>query len=158
MLILMLLILADHQRRLWADYFDGQGVRYAFFSAANAAALQQAQRDAVAVAEAVETGAGNKVHNGDEDVLSSESVEAFPESASDGSEEAESEDEQYEEESEKLYLPIEEAAPEAQDPRVKVLTVLELENLFVETAPNLSSGCPLLSPISSDRLRLNSIH
>ncbi|KAI0936735.1 hypothetical protein AcV5_004801 [Taiwanofungus camphoratus] len=132
-------LLTTKQRRLWADYFDGQGVRYAFFSAANAAALQQAQRDAVAVAEAVETGAGNKVHNGDEDVLSSESVEAFPESASDGSEEAESEDEQYEEESEKLYLPIEEAAPEAQDPRVKVLTVLELENLFVETAPNLST-------------------
>ena len=37
-----------HRRRQWADYFDSQGIQYAFFSAANATALQQARRDALA--------------------------------------------------------------------------------------------------------------
>ena len=36
------------------------------------------------------------------------------------------------------FLPIEEG-PEAQDPRTKVLSVLELEDLFVRSAPDLSS-------------------
>ena len=39
-------------RRQWADYFDSQNIRYAFFSAANATAIQQARRDALAAQEA----------------------------------------------------------------------------------------------------------
>jgi len=37
----------SRSRRLWADYFDTQGVCYAFYSAANAVALQEAKREAV---------------------------------------------------------------------------------------------------------------
>ncbi len=36
-------LLDDQQRRYWADYFDAQGIQYAFFSAANAAAIQLAR-------------------------------------------------------------------------------------------------------------------
>ena len=37
-----------------------------------------------------------------------------------------------------VFLPIEEG-PEASDPRTRVLSVLELEDLFVRSAPDLSS-------------------
>ncbi|GAC99510.1 nucleolar GTP-binding protein 2 [Pseudozyma hubeiensis SY62] len=38
-------LLDDEQRRYWADYFDAQGIQYAFFSAANAAAIQLARAE-----------------------------------------------------------------------------------------------------------------
>ncbi|TKY90980.1 hypothetical protein EX895_000979 [Sporisorium graminicola] len=38
-------LLDDQQRRYWADYFDAQGIQYAFFSAANAAAIQLARAE-----------------------------------------------------------------------------------------------------------------
>ncbi|KZO92805.1 putative LSG1-large-subunit GTPase [Calocera viscosa TUFC12733] len=37
-------LLTAKQRQAWADYFDTQGVRFAFFSAANATALQEEAR------------------------------------------------------------------------------------------------------------------
>lgn len=39
-------LLDEGQRRVWADYFEEHGIRYAFFSAANAAALQAAKAEA----------------------------------------------------------------------------------------------------------------
>lgn len=38
-------LLDEQQRRHWADYFDAQGIQYAFFSAANAAAIQLARAE-----------------------------------------------------------------------------------------------------------------
>ncbi|SOV01284.1 probable LSG1 - Large-Subunit GTPase involved in 60S ribosomal subunit biogenesis [Ustilago sp. UG-2017a] len=38
-------LLDDQQRRYWADYFYAQGIQYAFFSAANAAAIQLARAE-----------------------------------------------------------------------------------------------------------------
>ncbi|KIS72337.1 putative 60S ribosomal biogenesis GTPase subunit [Mycosarcoma maydis] len=38
-------LLDDEQRKYWADYFDAQGIQYAFFSAANAAAIQLARAE-----------------------------------------------------------------------------------------------------------------
>ena len=38
-------LLDDQQRRYWADYFDAQGIQYAFFSATNAAAIQLARAE-----------------------------------------------------------------------------------------------------------------
>ncbi|SPC63526.1 probable LSG1 - Large-Subunit GTPase involved in 60S ribosomal subunit biogenesis [Ustilago sp. UG-2017b] len=38
-------LLDDQQRRYWADYFDAQGIQYAFSSAANAAAIQLARAE-----------------------------------------------------------------------------------------------------------------
>lgn len=41
-------LLDDGQRQEWAKYFEAQGIEYAFFSAANAAALQAARAEAEA--------------------------------------------------------------------------------------------------------------
>jgi large subunit GTPase 1 len=122
-------------RLLWADYFDTQGVQYAFFSAANATALQEARRQASAEAEAKETlGAvsfdnldGIVIREGTEDDVSEEEMED-----SWSSEESRSDDEG-------LYLTGEETSSDGQDPRAKMLSVLELEDLFVKVAPDLSS-------------------
>lgn len=39
-------LLDEGQRKIWAQYFDKHGIRYAFFSAANAAAVQAAKAEA----------------------------------------------------------------------------------------------------------------
>jgi large subunit GTPase 1 len=44
-----------------------------------------------------------------------------------------SDDEKYK------FVPTEEDTPDGRDPRTKVLTVLELEDLFISAAPDLSS-------------------
>lgn len=128
------------ERHLWADYFDGQGIQYAFFSAANATALQQARREALAEAETREelqdaspSQLGNPKGD-DEDDNEKE------EGASDSEESSESESED-----EGVYLSGEEDTPDAQDPRAKVLSVLELEDLFVKAAPDLSCELSVIS-------------
>lgn len=51
-------LLDEGQRKAWAEYFDANGIRYAFFSAANAAAVQAAKAEAEAAeAEALERAA-----------------------------------------------------------------------------------------------------
>lgn len=40
-----------------------------------------------------------------------------------------------------VYLSGEDDTPDAHDPRAKVLSVLELEDLFVKAAPDLSCEC-----------------
>jgi large subunit GTPase 1 len=110
---------------LWADYFDQQGIQYAFFSAANAAALQQARRDALLASEE----GMDKADNSEEEDNGEEEEES-------GEDEEESD---YEESEDSYYSAEEEESPEGQDPRARVLTVLELENLFERVAPDLSS-------------------
>ncbi|KAJ6627105.1 P-loop containing nucleoside triphosphate hydrolase protein [Mycena sp. CBHHK59/15] len=117
-------LLTATQRCLWADYFDKQGIQYAFFSAANAAALQKVRRDALQARQ-----------------------ESPP--ASEDDDESESEDDEDDEESdyesEEFYFSAEEDSPEGQDPRARVLSVLELENLFERMAPDLSGKpCQIL--------------
>ncbi|KAJ7042422.1 P-loop containing nucleoside triphosphate hydrolase protein [Mycena alexandri] len=118
-------LLTAQQRCLWADHFDKQGIQYAFFSAANAAALQQARRDALL----------EKENNGEhqEDV---EDVDEDEEEDEDDSGDEDTEESEYE--SEDFYFSAEEESPEGQDPRARVLSVLELENLFERMAPDLS--------------------
>lgn len=106
----------------WADYFDQQGIHYAFYSAANAAAIQQARRDAAeAAARALE-----EAESPDEEE-SSDDEEAPEDSAS-----------EVESEEEDKYFSAEEDTEEGQDPRAKVLSVVELEELFHKYAPELS--------------------
>ncbi|KAJ7706371.1 P-loop containing nucleoside triphosphate hydrolase protein [Mycena rosella] len=118
-------LLTATQRCLWADHFDKQGIQYAFFSAANAAALQQARRDALLEKQAAE-------QSEDE---SEEEDEDEDEEEEEDEDDEESDD--YEEE-EDFYFSAEEDSPEGQDPRARVLSVLELENLFERMAPDLS--------------------
>jgi len=118
---------------LWADYFDEQGVQYAFFSAANAAALQEARRQALAEAEANEAQGDGSSDNLD-GIVASEGIEE-----EDSEEEDSGSEDKSESDDEGLYLSEEEDSPDSQDPRARVLSVLELEALFVEVAPDLSS-------------------
>ncbi|OAX44423.1 P-loop containing nucleoside triphosphate hydrolase protein [Rhizopogon vinicolor AM-OR11-026] len=132
-------LLTATQRRIWADYFDSQGIQYAFFSAANAAALQQARRDAIAEAE--ETRLYQDAHRDEASLSDSDgphtprdddSDDDFPEKSESESQSASETDYDHE------YVHTEEDSPDGKDPRTKVLSVLELEDLFVAAAPDLS--------------------
>lgn len=114
-------------RRLWADYFDQQNVTYAFFSAANAAALQELRRE-IELAKAQETekeAGGNEESSGSDDEDDPQTPE---DETSDPQERAQS-----------FPLPVEEDSEDARDPRTRVLSVLGLEDLFFRVAPDLTS-------------------
>ncbi|KIP12574.1 hypothetical protein PHLGIDRAFT_98001 [Phlebiopsis gigantea 11061_1 CR5-6] len=117
-------LLTAKQRQVWADYFDAQGVQYAFFSAMNATALQEARKNALAAEQAqldVEERATGEI-----------------EEQSEEEEEQESEEERY------LFSLNEEDTEDGRDPRARVLSVLELEDLFVRAAPDLSGECSMI--------------
>lgn len=114
-------------RRLWADYFDQQNIAYAFFSAANATALQELRRE-IELAEIREidraaTGNGESSGSDDED---------DPQTPDDETPEPQESAHQF-------SLPVEEDSEDARDPRTRVLSVLELEDLFFRVAPDLTS-------------------
>ncbi|KAH7885952.1 hypothetical protein F5I97DRAFT_1936902 [Phlebopus sp. FC_14] len=142
-------LLTATQRRIWADYLDAQGIRYAFFSAANATALQQARQAAVARSEAESEAYGAKP-TFDPDSSSDSVGPSTPDDIDfDGSaEEAEdsklntplrSDVDNSDEEEGHMYVSTEEDSPDGRDPRTKVLNVLELEELFGAAAPDLSA-------------------
>jgi large subunit GTPase 1 len=114
-------------RRLWADYFDQQHVRYAFFSAANAAALQELRREMelAKAREAERETTGNEESSGSDD-------EDDPQTPEDETPEPQ-------EDAQPFTLPVEEDSEDARDPRTRVLSVLELEDLFSKVAPDLTS-------------------
>ncbi|KAJ7932579.1 P-loop containing nucleoside triphosphate hydrolase protein [Mycena leptocephala] len=120
-------LLTAQQRCLWADHFDKQGIQYAFFSAANAAALQQARRDALLESQ-------DSTNKDDENAESDEEETDEEEDSGDENED----DDESDSEPEEFYFSAEEDSPEGQDPRAKVLSVLELESLFERMAPDLS--------------------
>jgi large subunit GTPase 1 len=81
------------------------------------------------------------------DALESQATDHESEDHVDGNEESDEDTDEDEEEesddepaseSEEFYFSAEEESPEGQDPRAKVLSVLELENLFEKAAPDLS--------------------
>lgn len=123
-------------RKQWAEYFEAQGVQYAFFSAANAAALQAARQEAEAAAARAEEAAAEaaaKVAR-DEESSSEEESDGDSDNGPFTDEEPSDDDSDI-----GTFHPVEEG-PEAQDPRTRVLSVLELEELFVKSAPDLSSA------------------
>ncbi|KAF9447793.1 P-loop containing nucleoside triphosphate hydrolase protein [Macrolepiota fuliginosa MF-IS2] len=136
-------LLTAQQRCHWADYFESQGIRYAFFSAANAAAIQQARKEAVEAtlqqdvvnkntAEKLEeTSEGAGPQRDDSRGENDEEPPTPPESAG----EAEDSDESSSEED---YFSVEEDDGFSQDSRARVLSVLELEDLLLKEAPLLS--------------------
>jgi large subunit GTPase 1 len=60
-------LLDEGQRREWARYFESQGIEYAFFSAANAAALQAARAEAEAAAASAQYDSGEEEEGEDSD-------------------------------------------------------------------------------------------
>lgn len=142
-------LLTATQRRIWADYFDSEGIQYAFFSAANAVALQKLRHDVPTQPDARQLQAEQA---SDEDTDSSSEGQHTPhdkgsangsDSEADrlGLEEHEASDNEY------RYVHTEEDSPDGRDSRTKVLSVLQLEELFLSSAPDLSlfadrSGSP----------------
>jgi len=114
-------------RRLWADYFDQRNIRYAFFSAANAAALQELRREIelAKVREVEKEAPENEESSGSDD--------------EDGPQTPEDETFESQESAQSFPLPTEEDSEDARDPRTRVLSVLELEDLFSRVAPDLMS-------------------
>ncbi|KAI1789785.1 P-loop containing nucleoside triphosphate hydrolase protein [Ganoderma leucocontextum] len=148
-------LLTAEQRKLWANYFDERNVKYAFFSAANAAAIQEARREAAAAEAQRQEGAAQTPENveagSNEDASSQtplqgsgdadddeESDDEAPSDSEGGAEASSSDESSDDEDDDGVFLPIEEGL-EASDPRSKVLSVLELEDLFVRSAPDLST-------------------
>lgn len=116
----------DIGRQQWANYFEANSVQYAFFSALNAKELQEAR--------AATEEAARRAAEGEEDSEEEESGTDYG-----------SEDDEYsssEEDLPKAARAEEEAKIVDQDPRTRVLSVLELESLFINSAPDLM--CKLL--------------
>ncbi|KAG6911573.1 hypothetical protein DXG01_011875 [Tephrocybe rancida] len=127
-------LLTAQQRCLWADYFDSQGIQYAFFSAANATALQEARRDALLSAQNQATASDDDADSQGADSGDEQDVPQLGE-ASDSDSGDESLPESYEDDT---YFSAEDDEPEIQDPRARVLSVLELEDWLLSMAPDLS--------------------
>jgi len=171
-------LLTAKQRRSWADYFDSQNVKFAFFSAANATALQEAARQ-----KALEEEEADEIPSDDDDDEVDEEDEEDDEGDEGGAEDgggksdADAEgdtsdpDTDFQLESqlaadleaaariegrvdeaddiaetekaispadEKEILEEDEEDEVAKDPRIRVLNVTELEDLFIREAPDLS--------------------
>jgi len=157
----------------WAEYFEANNIRFAFFSAANAKALQEsrlAARHPSTTAAEKEAGYGADTVAGYDDADSEKDLIFHENSGSeetrshstadhpagDGSEMDEVEagsDHQLEDES-VVDIPAQaRARAEAdlgdQDPRIRVLSVLELEELFITCAPDLQSAYNILPRLTS---------
>ncbi|KAF9015556.1 P-loop containing nucleoside triphosphate hydrolase protein [Cyathus striatus] len=122
-------LLTAEQRRKWADYFDEQGIKYAFYSAANATALQlQKREEKIAAGEVNDQGTSD----GDEDgTVNGDTLDDTH--LDDEDDEGEITD------SDSSYFSVEESEDEQVDERTKILSVLELEELFLKMAPDLAN-------------------
>lgn len=129
MVLVLLLSGTDYAfaRRIWADYFDSQGIRYAFYSATNATARQEEARDRTPEANQQIV---SSEEDGEADVEES-ILDADMSSTSSGSYDPT----QTGSSDEDLDLDSDEGT---EDARAKVLTVPELEDLFIASAPDLS--------------------
>ncbi|KIM47835.1 hypothetical protein M413DRAFT_439514 [Hebeloma cylindrosporum] len=120
-------LLTAKQRCQWADYFDQQGVKYAFYSAADAAALQQALRDAEAACNRTEAGQVSNESAFDEAGDDDDTNDASLDSADNRSDDDSDRDD--------MYFSAEEE--DVQDARARILSVQELEEMFVAMSPDL---------------------
>ena len=124
-------------RRIWADYFDSQGLHYAFYSATNATARQEALQEASAVGELEKAAEENRrVEFSEEDEESDTETSPAPSAGSYDSVESETLD------GLKDHPESDEYPSDKGDSRAKVLSVLELEDLFIASAPELSGEFP----------------
>jgi len=109
-------------------------MQYAFYSAANAVALQQERRDATAGQEEAEQAPTSEFDVGgmprpEPSAGDGDSDDDVSVSDSHGQEESSEDD---------TYFSAEEDTTDGQDIRTKVLSAVELEELFLKAAPDLS--------------------
>ena len=114
------------QREAWADYFENVGINYKFFSAS----LAKAMNDAMELDE------------GSQETISPVLEEAIDKSISEIGDElgkGERKNEADDEEEDKEEWVSEEDLDEDMDQRTRILTVDELEALFLKNAPEIES-------------------
>ncbi|KAI0005568.1 P-loop containing nucleoside triphosphate hydrolase protein [Russula compacta] len=135
-------LLTAEQRRIWAEYFDSQGLRYAFYSATNATARQEALRGSSAAGLTTALGRENEEDQRNatsEEDGETEGVESSLDAETNSTTSAGSYDPiQSDIADEDVDLDTDEDIHDNSDPRTKVLSVLELEDLFIASAPDLS--------------------
>lgn len=134
-------LLTETQRKLWADYFDTLGVEFAFFSAKDAVELQEEEA-------LLEDGLGTvEESDEDEDVVGEpqagpSSVKADLENTN--GEASQTDEDEDEDEDEALAKEmsreahISENGGQSPFDRTQVLTVQELEELFLSLSPDLT--------------------
>lgn len=108
------------QRRSWAEWFEGQGIRFAFYSARLAKEAQETSHKAEEEAEEEEEGSGSDVSEGKAEELARKIEDLSVDEASDTSEYSSP---QLEETSSHSTSDT--------DPRTQILTVFELQSLFL---------------------------
>ncbi|EER27256.1 hypothetical protein D8B26_005809 [Coccidioides posadasii str. Silveira] len=108
-------MMTPHQRELWADFFESQGISYKFFSAALAKEQNEAKLD-----EGVE----------DDASVVANLVKRTSKAALDDSEGNSEDDDSETDESGGIPLPA-----DPSESRIRILSVDELESLFLEAAP-----------------------
>jgi large subunit GTPase 1 len=118
-------LLTKAQRIAWAEHFDANGVTFAFYSAAAAAALQDMPLREEGIRVAPSADDVDNSDEGEKDGSDSESEEHL--SSPPDSNGHETDDSSQQEESQ-----------HDADPRIRVLTVKELEDLFLQSAPPLT--------------------
>jgi large subunit GTPase 1 len=145
-------LLTQEQRKLWAVYFENEGIDFAFYSAATATAIQQREAETLPVAEleAEELKGLKERCQAEEPLDRSEDQRATASDGHDSHDNSDMSDEDSddmqdgsssEEGSRAVWLDDTEIHQD-QDPSTRVLTVGELEELFEKSAPNLD-GTPL---------------
>jgi large subunit GTPase 1 len=111
-------MLTEEQRQAWADYFEGAGIAYKFFSASLAKEMNEARDFVEEDEEGEENGREADSHpDAEEQVLTEETSNIVIQ------DEVSEDDEEYE------------ASTNAEDERTHILTVDELEELFLQHAP-----------------------
>lgn len=145
------------QRQGWADYFEANGIQYAFFSAANGIALQEerARQEELARWEAENRVGGQgegseseeesefedelarmKVPKSGNKLRTGPSRYQAPPGQDDSSEEEEDSDDEL---AQKMERGMGISMPGSDEhPRTRILSVLELEDLFLKHAPEIS--------------------
>jgi len=140
-------LLTREQRRLWAVYFEEEGIDFAFYSAASATAIQQKEAETLPVAELeaeeIKESKGRYQVEQPPDrrenqrAIASDPHDDHDSSGVSGEDQDDAQDGSYsEEESHDISLDDTELHQD-QDPYTRVLTVGELEELFAKSAPNL---------------------
>ena len=117
------------QREAWADYFDGAGINYKFFSASLAKALNEAAD--------IEHGYSSSISSGEEP----ETTKSEAKENDTLAREAEKLDIQDRRDEEEQWV-SEEDVDQDVDHRTRILTVDELEALFLQNAPDIENPDP----------------
>jgi large subunit GTPase 1 len=124
-------LLTRSQRIKWANYFDANGVQFAFYSAMDAAALLEQER-VETIGPPPEKGEVGEEEDKEGEVADGGSESSGPTDSENEQPSMESRDADETSDSEDGVEVVE------TDLRVKVLTVKELEELFIKSAPPIS--------------------